>query len=519
MQHGIFERRPREAVRRELVASVRASMDALDDAALADLLEDALYSERKRTERLELDDDEARRLDNLARALMRGDRRSLLASADALIDGWVDEIHGHFSQRAYRFATRVLPRGLTALLSAKPPHLRDWDLSNDKRLRVSGDLELIRQLSEEATLLLAPTHVSNLDSPLIGLALHKAGLPPFVYGAGLNLFSNPVMGWWLGRLGAYTVDRTKRARLYKDTLKAYSVWCLSTRHHSLFFPGGTRARSGEIERKVKKGLLGTGIVAWQDMLAAGRTDREVYVVPLTLSFQLVLEASTLIDDHLADAGKQRYIIVDDESAQPRRLASFARRVLDLDASVVAHFGAPVDVLGNPVSADPGERAQQAEWRRGYVTDRDGAVQRDPQRDHIYTNRLADALVRAWPRGATVMVTHLAAHAVWHELAHALGTRDPFRLVRTTAAERELPRAAVLERLDRLLGLVRAGATEGRWACDVEGDAPAALEAAAKRFASYHRTRALEVRGDRVLVPDPRLALYYSNRLTFAGLEG
>ena len=73
------------------------------------------------------------------------------------------------------------------------------------------------------------------------------------------------------RLGAYTVDRKKKALLYKGVLKDYSIRALTTRHHSLFFPGGhplpLRASS---RPDLKKGLLGTGIVAWQEMLTAGQ---------------------------------------------------------------------------------------------------------------------------------------------------------------------------------------------------------------------------------------------------------
>ena len=42
----------------------------------------------------------------------------------------------------------------------------------------------------------------------------------------------------------------------------------------------------------------------------------MFIVPATLSFQLVLEAETLIDDFLKEVGKSRYIITDDEFASP-----------------------------------------------------------------------------------------------------------------------------------------------------------------------------------------------------------
>lgn len=512
---GLYAPQPRQIVIRDLIDRSRRRLDAVDDARLAEVLEDALYNERKRLERKEAAEGEKDRLDRLARALVRGSRRDRIDAGLDLVGFWAEEIHGRFDPRMYRFATKVLPRALTGLLSAKPDHLRDWDLHPERRIKVTGSLDFVRELVPEATLILAPTHVSNMDSPLIGLALYLAGLPPFVYGAGLNLFENPVLGFFMRRLGAYTVDRTKRAALYKDVLKDYSVRCLVTRHHSIFFPGGTRARSGAVENRLKKGLLGTGVVAWQEMLEAGRADAEVYVVPCTLSFQLCLEAETLIDDHLAEAGKQRYIITDDEFAQPRRVASFARRVLDLDSSVVAHFGDPLDVFGNPVPRDRQGRDEAALRRRRYVCDRDGRVQRDEQRDHVYTDRLSTALVGAYPKGAHVMATHAAAWVGWRSLELATQSQDPFRVVRAPMEARRIPRDRFLDRLSRTLEQVFQGARAGRWQCELPPSPQAVLDVALDRFSRYHKTRALVADGDSVVVEDPKLALYYRNRLLFA----
>lgn len=511
---GLFHERPRGLVIRDLVNRSRRRLEGLPDPALEAVLEDALWNERKRLARSRDVDPERDRLETLARALVRGSREERIAAGLELVAGWADEIHGRFDERVYRVATRSLPRAVTALLSGRPNRLRDWDLSPTSRLRVKGDLGLLRDLSREATLILAPTHVSNLDSPLIGLALYLAGLPPFVYGAGLNLFENPVIGWWMHRLGAYTVDRTKKAALYKDVLKDYSVRALTTRHHSLFFPGGTRARSGEIEPRLKKGLLGTGLSAWQEMLAAGRPDAEVYVVPLTLSFTLVLEAATLIDDHLAESGKQRYIITDDEFTQPRRLLAFANRVLDLDAAVVAHFGAPLDVLGNPVSADPAVRREQAERRRAAVCGRDGRVQWDEQRDHAYTDRLADALVDAFPRYADPLPTHVAAWSAWECLVEQVGSADPFKVVRSPIERRRIPAARFERALRETLARLEAGRAEGRWGGELPASAEETLAVALDRFGRYHRSRALVRRGSELVVEDPKLCLYYRNRLTF-----
>jgi len=533
----LFEPQPTERWVRDLVRRSQRRLEDLPEPALADMLEDALYTERKRLERDDPDHGELQALDRLSHALVRGGRRERIDAGLTLVARWGQEIHGTFNPAVYRFATRVLPRALTGLLSERPrtlSGLRHWDLSIGKRLIAKGEVEFLRELTNEATLVLAPTHVSNMDSPLVGMALFQAGLPPFVYGAGLNLFENPILGWWLRRLGAYTVDRRKKSLLYKDTLKDYSILCIRGGLHSLFFPGGTRCRSGALEDHLKKGLLGTAVQAWQENLAhaqsrgsapgaasmAGKPSRgpEVYVVPCTLSYQLVLEAPTLIDDHLAEAGGKRYIIDDDEFTRPRVVASFMSRVLDLDAGVVCHFGAPMDCLGNPVSRDRAERVEQARRRRRYVCDADGNVEWDSQRDRRYTERLADCLVGAYHRDTTVLTTHLVARVAWRMLGEQRQTHDTFRLVRVDAAGRHLDRAAFLERLDQAMQRVRDGAERGLWHHDLPPSAAATLQVALDRFGRFHRTRALADHGEDLIIEDPRLCLYYQNRLSTVPLE-
>jgi glycerol-3-phosphate O-acyltransferase len=483
------------------------------------VLEDALFNERARLEKSKGDEPEIRAcLDRLARALVTEERDRAVEEGLTLIAAWSDEIHGQFSPRAYRLVTTLMPRLLMRLISGRDRGYRKSDLSSDPRLQVNGDLALIRELADEATLILVPTHLSNLDSPLIGWALHLAGLPPFVYGAGLNLFSNRIMGWWMSRLGAYTVDRSKRASEYKELLKDYSVWCLSTKHHSLFFPGGTRARSGSVERRLKKGLLGTGLTAWQEMIEDGRPDPNVYIVPLTMTFQLVLEASTLIEDHLSEAGKQRYIISDDEFAQPQTVLNFARRVLALDSSIIMEFGEPLDVLGQPVPADKLERVAASARRLGYVCDAQGTLQRDLQRDRVYTNRLAESICRSYQKGSCFMATHVAAAAAWRLLEQKAASQDEFRVLRMSAGRRSITDTELVKEINRVQQVLVAGEQKGLWKTELPSTAYGVLETALDRFRRYHQTRALVRRGSQILVEDAKLCLYYRNRLDFVEIE-
>ncbi len=495
----------------EIVAALggrfRRRLPDLADAALADLVADTVFTERKRLERDRADEGYLAAVDAAARAVHTGSRPALEAAGVALVEAYGAEIHNPFSVRTYRFATKAMPALLTRLLSAT--RARDLVRSQPDpatRIRLSGPLDRLRALSQRATLILAPTHVSNLDSPLLGYTLYAAGLPPFAYGAGLNLFENPVMAFFMERLGAYTVDRRKRNRLYKDTLKDYSTEIIGRGHHSLFFPGGTRSRSGRLESRVKKGLLGTGLDAWQESLAGGRP-RDVFVVPCTLSIGLVLEAESLIADALAEEGKQRYIIMDDEFSEPRTIATFVRKLMGLDAAVHVRFGEPMDVVGNPIdsdgqSLDPAGRPID---RRAYVCDRDGRVVVDPQRDHLYTQRVADRLAEAYQRDFIAQSTHLGAWAAWAALRAAHPGKDTWRLVRLAGDEARVPRRAVLMQLEAALPRLRH-----RHAA-MPSTAEGVLDEAIERFSSFHRRRALEpVGADLRLATE--LVLYYQNRL-------
>lgn len=526
---GIFDRPSTEQVQEALRARMRRRLRALRDAEVQAYLSDTVYLERRRFHEQRRSDpapaEEQARIEAAARATRAARDRQEQAIL-GLVDAYVGEIHNRFSRRAYRVATTVIPGALTRLVTATEPRaLLSGDFDPDARLLIEtaagDDGRALRRLAERHTLIFAPTHLSNLDSPLIGYALDRLGLPPAIYGAGLNLFGNPLMGFFMRRLGAYTVDRRKKNRLYKDVLKDYSVDSLGRRCHSLFFPGGTRCRSGRVEAQVKKGLLGTGILAWQEGLAQGRPEPEILVVPLTLSYSLVLEAETLIEDALEEEGKRRYIITDDEFSHPGTVMSFARQVLELDDAIVLRFGAPLDLLGNPVDEEGRTLGPGGEPidRRAYVCDREGRVQADEQRDHVYTEALARRLVEAWHRDNTVLSTHAAAFAAGRLIARAWPRLSTPERVLLGPEDRRLLASEVLAELDRLLAELRAMEAAGRVRTRLPaGGAGPVLEEALRRFASFHSRRTLERQGEHLL-PDLRLLLYYSHRLHDYGLAG
>src|SRR5690606_34497805 len=107
----------------------------------------------------------------------------------------------------------------------------------------------------------------------------------------------------MNRLGAYRVDRRKKNPIYLETLKALSTLSIKNQVNNLFFPGGTRSRSGASEEQLKLGLLNTIVEAQRDICLEGR-NQNIYIIPLILDYHFVLEAKSLIRQHLTAEVKQ-----------------------------------------------------------------------------------------------------------------------------------------------------------------------------------------------------------------------
>lgn len=488
------------------------------------VVNDTVYHEMRRLERSRGDK-------KAAIAYYQGVRRKLHSGSDAdqrqlleqMARRFVAEVVGNFDERVYRLSTTMVPTGLGVLLNAMSPK-RLLSLDRFRRgladqVSIQGETTLIRGLLDRGTLVVVPTHSSNLDSIILGYAVYLMGIPPLLYGAGLNLFTNPLISFFMRNLGAYRVDRKKTAPVYKEVLKEYATCAAEMGYHQLFFPGGTRSRSGQVEQRLKKGLMGTAVRAYVSNQIADKARPNIYIVPCTLSYKLVLEAETLIGDYLSDAGKARFIIEDDEFSRPRRLANFFSNFLSLDDEIIVRFGQPMDVFGNPVdergeSIDPRGRRVDA---RSYIS-RDGVPHFDDQRDMEYTNELSSAIAASFLRENVLMSTNVVARALFTLLRRASPGVDLFRLMHTggrsasfTMAELHTETEHLLQALSKLP--VKPQLTE----LLKRGDIQEIVNDALTHFGIYHTQAPAVRRGDRVFHEDRKLLYYYGNRLDGYGL--
>lgn len=508
-----------EVVARE-VARVGGSLEALELS-----LNDAAYSEITRLEKAgrpqmaEL---------NFWKELHRTLGGKPLSEKEAifrkLATDYARDIMGNFDQKAYRLATTLVPRGLSLILRPQgmPRRFVNMNATITERVRVQGHIETLQTLAAKGTVILVPTHSSNLDSVVIGWVIYLLGLPPFTYGAGKNLFTNPILAYFMRNLGAYRVDRRLTHGLYKEVLKTYSTVLLERGYHSLFFPGGGRCRSGMVERHLKLGLLGTGLTAYINNLQRGKPAPNVYIVPCTINYPLVLEAATLIDDFLQQEGRSRYIIEDDEFSHATLVGRFIRQVLSMDVSVVVQIGEPLDPFGNGVGPDGrsyDKRGREIDLRK-YVEVR-GLPEHQAQRDQQYTKELGEAIAEAYQRNNVILPSHLVAFTLFQMLKRRHAKRDLFKLLRLPDVEGQIPLDAFYAQLEIVRSELLTMVEQQRIMVSGvvrKGPAEAITANALRSFGMYHAVPPLSRAEGRIAAGDMKLLLFYQNRLAGYGLE-
>ena len=244
-------------------------------------------------------------------------------------------------------------------------------------------------------------------------------------------------------------------------------------------------------------------------------DRPVWFVPTTINYALVLEAETLIKDWLTEEGQARYIIEDDEFSRIDRWFAFFRKLVGTRGACIIRFGEPIDPFGNRVdgrgqSLTPTGRAIDA---GGYV-ERRGTPVADPVRDAAYTRELGEVLAKRYEQDTVLMSTQVVAHVLYRHLVQTTPGMDLFarqRLRGEVGLERETLCLQLGEARDRLMALESQGRV--RTSDVVKEDAPnELLERALSFWSGYHDSTAATTEGNRIVIGDPSVLLYYQNRL-------
>lgn len=448
--------------------------------------------------------------------------KSLLFS---IISRYTNEIAGNFDPNIHDFAKVLVPFGFSRLLNTSigKNFLQriDRQFSIYDRVKLVGEIEMLRRLCVDHTLVMVPTHSSNLDSMLVGWAIHAIGLPPFIYGAGLNLFGIKILAYFMNRLGAYKVDRRKKNVFYLETLKTYSDLALQAGCHSIFFPGGTRSRSGKLESKLKLGLLGTAMEAqFENFVKAEKTGtqaKKIIICPVVINYHFVLEAPVLIKEYLQETGKEQYLGENDEFSTSFKLLRLIFKILTQSSKIYLSFGAPMDLFGNPLN-EKGESLDKydrpIDIKKYFMLN--GQLKSDPQRHSEYIKMLGQKIVHSYYRNNVIFSSHVLAYSVFRILARRYKKLDLYAMLLLPREDRLVSidevTEAVAKMREHILEMYHSGAVR---VADhfLNRDVTALIEHGLKHLGMYHDPVPLirNSKGD-IVVTDMKLLFFYHNRL-------
>ncbi len=444
-----------------------------------------------------------------------------------IIHRYTEEIVGHFKIPTFRFARRFLSFFFGRLLNAANGRtlrsLFSRQVQPEKKLLLRGYVEQVRELSKIGTVVFVPTHFSNLDSILIGYALDQVGgLPAMSFGAGLNLYNTGYTAYFMNRLGAYRVDRRKRNPIYNTALKSMSRLLIQRGVPSLFFPGGTRSRSGALENKLKLGLLSTAVEAQRARYQEGRDDK-VFLIPVILSYPFVLEAQFLIEEQLKRQGRERYIRATDSSYSIRSTLKWIWGVFSKGNQITISLGRPMDVMGNRVGTDG--RSYSISGRhvstREYFRDQHGSINTDLQRESEYTRQLADFIVERYHADGIVLPSHLTSYAAFAMLEQAFPKDDLYALLRLPAEDFYFKYEALTNVVGQLRDILlkMAGEDRAKLAPELYESPESIIRHGLDSIGNFHIDKPLRYdKQDRIVSDRFSMLYYYHNRLSTYGLK-
>jgi len=465
---------------------------------------------------------------NIAKAPEAQKEPMALALLKSIVGRYAEEIAGNFKRSRYKVARSIVTFFFSRLLNAsRMKKLRariTGKLTLQDKIHITGQVDQLRQLAKNGTVVMVPTHFSNIDSVLVGWIIHILGLPAFIYGAGLNLFNLRIFAYFMNSLGAYKVDRRKKNPIYLETLKTYSIEAIKDRCHSLFFPGGTRSRSGQIETGLKLGLLGTAIEA-QRQLYMKNPDNElnkIFIVPVVLNYHFVLEAPTLIREYLKQQGQERYYTESDRYTTSYKLFRFMVQFFTKGSDISLSIGKAMDLFGNYVDNEGRSfdtAGRPIDTREYFMSN--GQINHNQQREDEYTRMLAKHIVKEYYKNNRVFSSHLVAFTAFEMFFRRHRQLDLYDFLRLPAEDQVLPYEAFKEQVAKLQNILFDWYDQGKLklALHMGKSVDEVIEHGLANVGMYHTLRPLKrTNKDQIVSQDLVNLYYYHNRLMGYGLE-
>ena len=441
-----------------------------------------------------------------------------------IINRYSEEIAGNFIPKTFLFARNILTSFFKRIYNRgrEKGSWRPWgnrELLLDK-IKCYGEIRKLRSLFDKGTVVIVPNHYSNLDSILMGYVIDsKIGIPAFSYGAGLNLYDMELVAYFINRLGAYKLDRRKKNPIYLASLKTFSAVSLLDGVNNIFYPGGTRSRSGEFEKNIKYGLFGTMVEAQRHLCQRG-SDKKIFVVPMTVGYHFTLEAKSLIQQHLAHEGKEKFIKDSKDKDKGGSLFNFIKKMWSKNSEVIFNFGTPMDVFGNEVD----ESGKSFDKRNIALKVEDyfkhhGELTVDEQREYKYTSILGAKILKSFKTEHVILGSHVLAFVAFEVFHQENKNLDIFSLLRLPSEDLEIPYDQFKIIIGETMTMIKEKEKEGQLICEDSFalDPEEFIIRSLHYLGGYHKQRPLKISKGMIKTEDSKLLYYYHNRLVGYGM--
>jgi glycerol-3-phosphate O-acyltransferase len=444
-----------------------------------------------------------------------------------IINRYTAEITGNFKPKSFSFARKFLTWFFKVIFNkySEGKWYQLWGAKSDlqNKIKLDGHIEEVRNLFSKGTIVIVPSHFSNLDSIMVGYSIDAvAGMPAFTYGAGLNLFDYEIPAYFMNRLGAYKVDRRKKNPIYLETLKQYVSYSLQKKVNNIFFPGGTRSRSGELENKLKLGLLGSIIEAQRENIIHER-DEKIIIVPLIIGYHFVFEAKSLIEQHLKLTGKEKYRRTKSSTKANNTIWNFVKLLFKKDSEVYLSFGQPMDVFGNNINPNGESIDQQGNLVdfKGYFEGL-GGFNVDGQREQVYTNLLGEKIVERFWSNNVILTSHLLAFTAFQYLNKQHKENDIYQVLNVDSKKFSIPYQDFKLVIQSEIDILKKWETQGKVKLSPEFDENIdfIIQHGLKYLGSYHSSLVLyfDEQENALKTQDIKLLYFYHNRMYGYSLE-
>ena len=417
-----------------------------------------------------------------------------------VIDRYTKEITGNFKRSHHGFARRLITSFLARLLNTARLRNPFGSLNLDSTIQIVGKHKKLRKLSKTGTIVMVPTHFSHLDSALIGWIISHLGLPAFMYGAGLVLYNLKIFAYFFNSLGAYKVDRRKKHFLYLETLKTYTERAIVNGCHNLFYPGGTRSRSGSIEKNLKLGLLGSTLEAQKEL---NKKNKKIYIVPVTFNYQFVLEGPALINQYLSKNKFHK----DLGYSNTFKIFTFLIKYFTRSNRMAVSFGSPLDVYGNRVD------------KQGNPINKNSLSLKKNNKTEILNN-LSEKIIDELMAGTVVFSSLVLSFTSFEIIRNKFKKMDLQSIMELPEDELTLNINYYKSKYKLVLESIKKLSFKKKIKISDELLLPVddQIEIGYKNLGLYHAIRPLELKKDKIIIKNIKMLFYYRNRLEGFGIE-